>query len=83
MSIKPRTTIGVYLSLYFRIPVAILETNAFPLKTLILTFSYKSNKRLFVEPFYFFSIKIYQPSTHAKINGATMVASLSTMNFGV
>src|ERR1700722_3900660 len=25
----------------------------------------------------------YHPNTHAKINGATMVASLSTINFGV
>ena len=25
----------------------------------------------------------YHPNTHAKINGATMVASLSTMNLGV
>lgn len=27
--------------------------------------------------------KNYQPSRYANINGATMVASLSTMNFGV
>ena len=27
--------------------------------------------------------KNYQPNIHAKINGATMVASDSTMNFGV
>ena len=27
--------------------------------------------------------KFYKPSTHANINGATMVASLSTINFGV
>ena len=26
---------------------------------------------------------VYQPSTHANISGATMVASLSTMNLGV
>ena len=26
---------------------------------------------------------LYHPNTHAKINGATIVASLSTINFGV
>ena len=26
---------------------------------------------------------IYHPNIHAKINGATIVASLSTINFGV
>ena len=30
-----------------------------------------------------FFIKNYCPKTHAKINGATIVASLSTINFGV
>ncbi len=36
-------------------------------------------------PAFFISIKVsfYQPRIHAKISGATMVASLSTMNFGV
>ena len=27
--------------------------------------------------------EVYHPSTHANINGATIVASLSTINFGV
>ena len=29
------------------------------------------------------NLRLYCPSTHAKINGATIVASLSTMYFGV
>ena len=29
------------------------------------------------------SLKSYQPNTHANIKGATIVASLSTINFGV
>ena len=36
-----------------------------------------------MQGFDFLKLKYHQPSTHAKINGATMVASLSTMNLGV
>ena len=60
------------------------ETKILLLKTRSLPFFIKTNPVSKSDGVYFFKEFIfYHPNIQAKTNGATMVASLSMMNFGV
>lgn len=69
---------------YLLMRICTSETKILLLKTWSLPFFIKANPVNKNDGVYFFKEFIfYQPNIQANISGATMVASLSTMNFGV